>query len=511
DVSGSAESRTMDQRQQLTTDLDKLAKNLGFSKDDSATLTQDLARQTNTESGQRFTNSLGEEQREQLSQSATQAVSAQNTYQRLSSAQSSIGTASQMDMRALAASTVGSPAASTMLQNGMRMASPETRQTAAEKARFYQALGMDSAQALAGGQIYALLNSGKGVEQAVAAEAISAATGGVVTQGVGRFNENQLLVQQAPAITGLSNTQQLQDPSRMNERQRTQAYGSVPSEKAVFQQHDKNMSRVQDVHANQKESFQDERLGSLRTQIMNSNVEPSTASNIFASSEGAGRFFDKIVGGSGAAMDGFSNDFANSMNQLARMTPEQRDQFIADAHKGDQYIKDQYGLPGFLATGAANLGRDIIGAGVSGFYAAKEWLTGKSDLSEAAKGMSVRERGMFFAAALASASEAGAEHAEAFVQQYGDEFRNLAMQTAIQEHGLHSDAGAQLFASSILGASDGKEQEYRAQLRREMGDDALANKTADIIESAAGAGREQAGGYLAPVSRYFAVKQGGGS
>lgn len=511
DVSGSAESRTMDQRQQLTTDLDKLAKNLGFSKDDSAALTQDLARQTNTESGQRFTNSLGEEQREQLSQSATQAVSAQNTYQRLSSAQSSIGTASQMDMRALAASTVGSPAASTMLQNGMRMASPETRQAAAEKARFYQALGMDSAQALAGGQIYALLNSGKGAEQVVAAEAISAATGGVVTQGVGRFNENQLLVQQAPAITGLSNTQQLQDPSRMNERQRTQAYGSVPSEKAVFQQHDKNMSRVQDVHANQKESFQDERLGSLRTQIMNSNVEPSTASNIFASSEGAGRFFDKIVGGSGAAMDGFSNDFANSMNQLARMTPEQRDQFIADAHKGDQYIKDQYGLPGFLATGAANLGRDIIGAGVSGFYTAKEWLTGKSDLSEAAKGMSVRERGMFFAAALASASEAGAEHAEAFVQQYGDEFRNLAMQTAIQEHGLHSDAGARLFASSILGASDGKEQEYRAQLRREMGDDALANKTADIIESAAGAGREQAGGYLAPVSRYFAVKQGGGS
>lgn len=510
-ISGSAASTSTDQRQQLTTDLDKLAKNLGFSKDDSAALTQDLARQTNTESGQRFINSLGEDQRKQLSQSATQAVSAQNTYQRLSAAQSSIGTASQMDMRALAASTVDSPAASTMLQNGMRLASPETRQAAAEKARFYQALGMDSAQALAGGQIYALLNSGKGADQAIAAETISAATGGVVTQGVGRFNENQLLVQQAPAITDFSRTQQLQDPSRMTEGQRVQAYDNVPGEAAVFRQHDKNMSRVQATHANQKESFQSERLGSLRTQIMNSKVEPSTASSIFASTEGAGRFFDEIVGGSGAAMDEFSNDFAGSMNQLARMTPEQRDQFIADAQKGDQYIKDQYGLPGFLATGAANLGRNIIGAGVSGFYAAKEWLSGKSDLSEAAKGMSVRERGMFFAAALASASEAGTEHAQAFVQQYGDEFRNLARQTAIEEHGLNSDAGARLFASSILGASDGKEQEYRAQLRSEMGDDALANKTADIIESAAGAGREQAGGYLAPVSRYFAVKQGSGS
>lgn len=509
DVSGSAESRTTDQRQQLTTDLDKLAKNLGFSKEDSAALTRDLARQTNTEAGQRFTNSLGEEQREQLTQSATQAISAQNTYQRLSAAQSSIGTASQMDMRALAASAVDSPDASSLLQNGMRMASPETRQAAAEKARFYQALGMNSAQALAGGQIYALLNSGKGAEQAVAAETISAATGGVVTQGVGRFNENQLLFQQAPAITGLSNTPKLQDPSRMTEGQRTQADSHVPGEEAAFRQYDKNLSRVQDTHASQQESFQNERLGSLRTQIMNSNVAPSTAANIFASTEGAGRFFDQIVGGSGAAMDGFSSDFANSMNKLAQMTPEQRDQFIADAHRGDEYIKKQYGLPGFLATGAANLGRDIIGAGVSGYYAAKEWLTGKSDLSDAAKDMSVRERGMFFAAAFASAAEVGAEHAQAFVQQYGDEFRNLAMQTAIQEHGLHSEAGARLFASSILGASDGKEGMYREQLRRDMGDDALADKTADIIKSAAGAGREQAGGYLAPVSRYFAVKQGG--
>ncbi|HGN0026063.1 TPA: hypothetical protein ACKRFQ_002186 [Proteus mirabilis] len=88
----------------------------------------------------------------------------------------------------------------------------------------------------------------------------------------------------------------------------------------------------------------------------------------------------------------------------------------------------------------------LASAITSSFYAAKEWLTGKSDLSEAAKGMSVRERGMFFAAAFASASEAGAEHAQAFVQPYGDEFRNLPMQTAIQEHGLYSDAGARLFA-----------------------------------------------------------------
>ncbi|GHY30048.1 hypothetical protein [Vibrio cholerae] len=117
---------------------------------------------------------------------------------------------------------------------------------------------------------------------------------------------------------------------------------------------------------------------------------------------------------------------------------------------------------------------------------------------------------MFFASALASASEAGAEKAQAFVQQYGDEFRQLAVQTAMHDHGLQSQAGAQLFAASLLGASDGQEQTYRQQLQQEMGDPALGNRAADIIESAAQAGKDQAGGYLAPVSRYFAVQQGGG-
>lgn len=506
DVSGSGESRAVDQRQQLTNDLDRLSKNLGFSQDDSASLTQDLARQTNTESGQRFTHSLGEEQRKQLSQSATQALSAQDTYQRLAAAQSSIGTSSQMDIRALAGSVMSSSTAQHMLQSGMRLATPETRQLANDKALYYQALGMDPARALAGGQIYALLNSSKGAEQALAAESISAATGGAITQAPGRFNENQILFNQAPGIT--PPTADLKAPEEMTAQQRRQSTSQVAGTQAVHQQHAQNIEGVKRAHAGYQQSLQGERLDALRAQIMNSNVTPSVAANVFATAEGAGRFFDQIVGGAGAAMDSFSNDFAHSMSTLAKMTPEQRDKLIADTHQGDDYIKQQYGVPGFMATGAANLGRDIMGTGVAGYYAAKEWLTGEADLSEAAKGMSIREKGMFFASALASASEAGAGQAQAFVQQYGNEFRDIAAQTAMHEHGLHSDAGAKLFASSIMGVSDGQEARYRTELQNELGDQALGNKAADMIEAAASAGREQAGGYLSPVARYLAVKEG---
>lgn len=509
-LSTSAESRSSDQKQQLTTDLDKLSQNSGFSKEDSAALTQDLARQTNTEAGQRLKHSLGEEQRQQLSRSASQAMSAQETYQRLSNAQSSIGTTSQMDIRALAGQVNDNPEAFGHIHSGMKMASGETRQLAAEKARFYQAMGIDAKRAVTSGQIYALLNSHQGTEQALAAETIATATGGKVTQGLGNFGENQLLMQQAPAIHAPEHQPVLSQPKQMTDTQRLSSQPTVADGSNVLQRHDQNMDSVKGTYVNQGTAFKQERLDALKAQIMSTPVKPSTAANVFATADGAGRFFDQVVGDTGAVMDGFSDNFAGSMHQLAQMTPAQREQFITDANQGDQYIKDKYGVAGQMAVAAADLGRNVIGAGVSGYYAAKEWLTGKSDLSDAAKGLSTKERGMFFASALASASEAGSEQAQAFVQRYGDEFRQLAVQTAIHDHGLQSQAGAQLFAASLLGASDGKEQTYRQQLQQEMGDPALGNKAADIIESAAQAGKDQAGGYLAPVSRYFAVQQGGG-
>ncbi|MBJ6926921.1 hypothetical protein JG631_18880, partial [Vibrio cholerae] len=86
---------------------------------------------------------------------------------------------------------------------------------------------------------------------------------------------------------------------------------------------------------------------------------------------------------------GFSDNFGGSMGRLASMTSEQRDQFIEDAKRGDEYVEQEWGVAGKALTGMASLGRGIMGAGVSGYNAAKEWLTGESDLSEAAKGMSL--------------------------------------------------------------------------------------------------------------------------
>ena len=160
--------------------------------------------------------------------------------------------------------------------------------------------------------------------------------------------------------------------------------------------------------------------------------------------EGLDRFAEQTIGGSGAAGQAFSQDFTNSMRELASMSVEDRERFLDGLESGDRMIQEEFGLTGQVAVGAADLGRTIMGAGVSGYQAAKGWLTGETDLSEAAQGMSIRERGAFYAAALASAGEAGADHAERFVKEYGHEFREIAVHTAIHEHGLRSEAGARL-------------------------------------------------------------------
>ncbi|EPV5269381.1 hypothetical protein ACV67J_004502, partial [Salmonella enterica] len=69
--------------------------------------------------------------------------------------------------------------------------------------------------------------------------------------------------------------------------------------------------------------------------------------------------------------------------------------------------------------------------------------------------------------------------------------------------------GAELFAASLMGGDSSRSGELRENLREEVGDNVLADKMAAIIESSAGAGKDQAGGYLAPVSRYLSVAKGG--
>ncbi|AZU50094.1 hypothetical protein C3B79_pla130 (plasmid) [Aeromonas hydrophila] len=209
---------------------------------------------------------------------------------------------------------------------------------------------------------------------------------------------------------------------------------------------------------------------------------------------------------------------------MRTMTPEQRDQFIAATQRGDQAVQEEFGWAGDAMVGMAKLGRNVMGAAASGYDAAKEWLTGKSDLSEAAKGMSIEERGAFYAAALSSAAEAGGGAAQQFMNQYGDEFKETMQSIAQSRYGL-TESQAAVYAESF-DTNEGRMNQAVQNLKMEYAErnpdgspmmqggqpvlsqqnEEFTDKLVNVLQNSTEAG-DRSGSYLTAVRGYNIANQ----
>ncbi len=227
-----------------------------------------------------------------------------------------------------------------------------------------------------------------------------------------------------------------------------------------------------------------------------------------------------LIAGGQAGADAFSQ----AMDQMRTMTPEQRDQFVAATQRGDQAVKEEFGWAGGAMVGMAKLGRNVMGAAASGYSAAKEWLSGKSDLSEAAKGMSMEERGAFYAAALSSAAEAGGGAAQQFMNQYGDEFKETMQSIAQNRYGL-TQGQAAVYAESF-DTNEGRMNQAIQNLKMEYAErnpdgspmtqggqpvlsqqnEEFADKLVNVLQNSTGAG-DRSGSYLTAVRGYNIANQ----
>ncbi|EAX7165831.1 conjugal transfer protein TraG, partial [Salmonella enterica] len=174
--------------------------------------------------------------------------------------------------------------------------------------------------------------------------------------------------------------------------------------------------------------------------------------------------------------------------------------------------------------GMAKLGRNVMGAAASGYDAAKEWLTGKSDLSEAAKGMSIEERGAFYAAALSSAAEAGGGAAQQFMNQYGDEFKETMQSIAQSRYGL-TESQAAVYAESF-DTNEGRMNQAVQNLKMEYAErnpdgspmmqggqpvlsqqnEEFTDKLVNVLQNSTEAG-DRSGSYLTAVRGYNIANQ----
>ncbi|MEK9497170.1 conjugal transfer protein TraG N-terminal domain-containing protein [Photorhabdus sp. P32] len=464
---GTTASLSQDSSNWSASDVSQYLKEVSVSQTDSQALTNQLAQGFSRSGGETFKQIWGDTLSQNLSKSASDLVSASNTFTTMSQLKNQMGSMTNTDFKTLGGAVAQTPAAMNHLNEYFKIADHPVKQEAAELEQRYRSYGMAPQVAQAAARMTAMTNPKNyepGKELAgfqATLQAINMATGRNSSFNGDAYGNSGIT---EPNVSGLSGAVKRAvgsgpnlRPDFRNEVTRTtrtnpaSEVDQLPSGSPTVQGDHTAGTAVLQNKANQAERA----MSAPEREKAQNNTLHSPGMSWSASTWGAWDnstdwFARRAEQAGGAVVSGGAagaDVFSKAMDQMRTMTPEQRDQFIAATKRGDEYIKKEFGWAGDAMVGVAKLGRNIMGAAASGYDAAKEWLTGKSNLSEAAKGMSIEEKGAFYAAAFTSAAEAGGEAAQQFMRQYGAEFKETMQNIAQNRYGL-TPAQAAVYAES---------------------------------------------------------------
>lgn len=543
---GSSESSASDSSSWSASDVSQFMKGVSYSQTDSQALTNQLAQGFSRSGSESFKQTWGDNLSQNLSKSASELVSASDTFTTMSQLQNQMGSMTNTDFKTLGGAVAQTPAAMNQLNDYFRNAAPQSvKDEAASLQQRYQAYGMSPQVAQAAARMTAMTNSknyepGKelGGYQA-ALQAINTASGRNGAFSGDAYGNNGI---KGPNVQGLPG--QVQGavgsgpniPTGFRENvagiagtNPASEAGQLPTNSPLVQnEHAAGTSALNNQAQQTERNVSAPELKKAQDNLMNSLPEMSWSASAWGawdnSTDWMGRRAEQAGGALIAGGQAGADAFSKAMDQMRTMTPEQRDQFIAATQRGDQAVKDEFGWAGDAMVGMAKLGRNVMGAAASGYDAAKEWLTGKSDLSEAAKGMSIEERGAFYAAALASASEAGGGAAQQFMNQYGDEFKETMRSIAQSRYGL-TPAQSAVYAESF-DTNEGRMNQAVQNLKMEYAErnpdgtpmmqdgkpvlsqqnEEFTDKLVNVLQNSTGAG-DRSGSYLTAVRGYNVANQ----
>jgi len=540
---GKTESTAQDTSNWSSSDVSKFMKSVSYSQTDSQALTQQLAEGMSRSSGESFKQTWGDTLSKNLSKSASELVSASDTYTTMSQMKKQMGAMTNTDFKTLGGAVAQSPKAMNQLSEYFRTAAPQAvKDEAASLQQRYQAYGMSPQVAQAAARLTAMTNTqnyeaGKELGGYKAAmHAINTASGRNGSFYDDAYSNKDM---QKPAARGL--------PAQV-----TQATHNEPNLRQGFREHVAAMvsvnpaseagqlgsasSIVSDEHAEkltklQSKAHQTERtvsapeLKKAQDNLINSQPEMSWSASGWGGFGNIKRRSEQMGGAIIAGGKATADVFDKALDQVKTMTPEQRDQFISATKRGDEAVSQEFGWAGDALVGTAKLGRNILGAAAIGHNAVHEWMTGQRGLSDAVQGMSLEERGAFYAAALASAVEAGGDTAQRFMRQHGDEFKETIQAIAQNRYGL-TPTQAAVYAESY--DTDKKRMDQAVQ-NLKMGyaernfdgspmmqegkpvlsqqNERFTNKLVSLLQSSTNAG-DRSGSYLTNINRYNIAKRG---
>lgn len=544
---GATESSATDTSIWSASDISQYLKNVQFGSENTQALTNQLARGFANQNNETFKSTWGDTLSQNLTQTAQKLVSASDTFTQMSQLQQQMGSMTNADFKTLGGVVAQNAAAMNQLNDYFTYAAPEAvKNEARELESRYRSYGMSAPVAQAAARLTAMTNAGN-YEPGKQVDGFRAALG-AINLATGRnfgsdANPHQNSGFKPPAVgdpESLVRAEVGSGPRRLDRNEIRRASGTNPandperplpaSDQQIADDHSLQLQQLREraEGTNRRISAPEEQKA--RNNLLNALPEQSWSASAWGAWDNATDWLERrgeqalgsLVTGSKAA----ANDFSRAMDDLRNMTPEQREKFIAATKAGDQAIKDEFGWAGGLVVGTAKLGRFLIGAAATGYSKAKEWLGGGTDLSEAAKGMSLEERGAFYAAAFASASEAGSEAAAQFMQQYGDEFKATMRSIAQSRYNL-TPAQAAVFAESFDTDKDRMDQAING-LKMEYAErnpdgsvmmdangrpvlseanEQFTDRLVNVLQNATKAG-DRAGSYLTAVRGYNIANRG---
>lgn len=539
-LSGTSQSSARDETGMSASEAEDLTRGLGLDHKVGQDLANELSESYKNSNSQAFRDTWGEQHSKQLSQSASNLVSANQNFNRENALVGKISQMTNTDYRTFAADVAKSvPAQSRLDAVWNRVAAGNLAMQQHETElfnRYHGRYGMDTLLARNAARMIAMTGihnpqQEKGYHEVANVAGLAM---GVSAPVEGSVHDQQHLKQQAPDTQAIrEDVNQATRPAEalssgvMSEvaenvkTDPTQTMSALPqSSSRIEQNYQTGKARVEQQAEQRNRDVMAKNEPANRNRIREMAGLMGTATRLVGASDNLGLFRERLgekIGGvlfSGAS--GASQDFSKSMDQLRHMTPEQRDRLKAD-HKQSEN-------PSILNIGK-EVGQTGIGVMTRAHDAVNQWVTGQSNLSEAAQGLSTKEKGLFYASAYGSALSKGVETGQKFMDEYGDRFKATMSHYAQERYHL-TPAQANVFAESydtdpqrMSQAVDRLKMDYVQ--RDEQGqpvldkqgkpvlskeDEAWTNDLAHNIQTSTQAG-DRAGSYLTALRKYNMNRQ----
>lgn len=528
EFSGNIENSSVDKSSWTAEDISQFVQGIKYSKSETQQLTKQLAQGFNDRSQESSKKIWGDSSSKSLSKSAGELTSVAKTHSEMQQFQKSFGWMMNSDVRTLAAAVYEDGGAHRDLEESFSIhANRETRQDASDlRERYQRIFGMSSDIADVAGKLTALHNTGRHTPEeadrasGIAIQAISRAYGSHASMDPNYRPEKAT----SSGLAFQVNQATVNGPELQNsDNIRKQAQTQLPSNHHIAKQdHQIGQDRLKQATHSINQQVSAPAIQKARSNLLHALPKMSHAASLYGKWHNANawlnRRYDHVADAIYAGDHESARVFNQSMEQLRNLSPEDRDQFVASLKQGNQKLLQSFGGP--LVSAIGKLGNTVIGAATTGYDQAQQWLTGKSDLSEAAKNMTLEERGAYYSSAFMAAATVGVKESARFMREYGAQFKQTLAETAQHRYGLTASQAA-VYAESfdtdqgrMTAAIRNLKMEYaerdaNGNIRVDQQGNPLLSKEneqftsqlVNVLQNSSNAG-ERVGNYLIPIRDY---------